>query len=200
MSTVNCSLSIVTRQPPILIFHYQYMSGPIKYCLIFTFIFNLHHLYGQSHKYLLLERGRSLKKIRIYPGSLIRLRFRGDDHFYTEQIKDLSGNFIFFENAVVKVSEIAEIDITGYKDRSPLFINLGKKLPLVGAGYFLIDNFNRSVVNSQPFEIDKKVARTSSVMAGVGFLFILFEKKTFKVKGRNRLRVVNLLPQENNEN
>ena len=48
---------------------------------------------------------------------------------------------------------------------------------------------------NQPFNIDEKVARSSGIMVGVGLLFVLFHKKTFKVRGRNRLSIVNLLPE-----
>ena len=169
------------------------MPKHIKYFLILSLTFHLHQTSAQGHKYLLLEKGASRKKIRIYPGSDITLRFHSEDRFYTRQIKYLSGELIFFENAVVKTTEIAEIDIRAHRQGSTLFVDLGKKLPIAGAGYFVIDNFNRTVVMNQPFNIDRKVVRTSSIMIGVGLLFILAEKKTFKVRGRNRLSIVNLL-------
>ena len=171
------------------------MPRHLKYCILFFITLQVHQTPAQGHKYLLLEKGASRKKIRIYPGSDIRLRFHGDDRFYLQQIKDLSEKFIFFENAVVKVTEVAEIDITNHKQGSNLFVDLGKKLPIAGTGYFLIDNFNRTVVMNQPFNIDEKVVRTSSIMVAAGLIFIFTDKKTFKVRGRNRLRVVNLIPE-----
>lgn len=176
------------------------MPKLIKYSLFLVLTLTLHHVSAQGHRYLLLEKGSSRKKIRIYAGSDIRLKFRGDRRFYTRQITDLRGDLIFFENAVVKTTEIAEIDITGHRQGSTLFVDLGKKLPVAGAGYFAIDYFNKAVVMNQPFSVDQKVVRTSSILVGVGLLFILSDKKTFKVRGRNRLSVVNLLPQENNKN
>ena len=171
------------------------MPKQLKYCLALLLTFYLHQIVAQSHKYLLLEKGPGRKKLRIYPGSDITLRFYGDRIFYTRQIKDISGDLIIFENAVVKYTEIAEIDISNLGQRSTLITELGRKLPIAGVGYFAIDNFNRSVVMNQPFNIDEKVARSSGIMVGVGLLFVLFHKKTFKVRGRNRLSIVNLLPE-----
>lgn len=154
----------------------------------------------QGHKYLMLERGRSLKKTRIYPGSTLRFKFEDDKHFYSGKIKDLRGDIIIFENSIIKVQEIARIDISGFKKQPSLLHGLAKKLPIAGAGYFLIDQFNRSVVNGQSLYVDRKVLRTSAIMVGMGLLLGFTVKKNVRIRGRNRLRIVNLLPEANNKN
>ena len=176
------------------------MSQLLKYYLLLAIVFYMAETSAQGHKYLMLERGRSLKKIRIYPGATLRFKFEDDQHFYSGQIKDLFGDMIIFENSVIKVQEIAAIDISGLKNQSLLLHGLAKKLPIAGAGYFLIDQFNRSVVNGRSLYVDRKVLRTSVIMVGLGLLFDLTVKNTVKIKGKNRLHVVNLLPDENNKN
>ncbi|MDN5211222.1 hypothetical protein QQ020_04145 [Fulvivirgaceae bacterium BMA12] len=165
-----------------------------------TIVFHVADTAAQGHKYLMLERGHSLKKIRIYPGSTLRFKFEGDKRFYSGKIKDLRGDMIIFENSIIKVQEIAGIDISEFKKQPPLLYGFAKKLPVAGAGYFLIDQFNRSVVNGQSLHIDRKVLRTSAIMVGVGLLLGFTVKNNVKIRGRNRLRIVNLLPEANNKN
>ena len=162
----------------------------ISFTLLFTFSY--YFTVAQNHKYILLEKGNSRHKIRIYPGEQIRFKFTDDRHFTTLRIKDLVGRYILIEHGIFPLEYIEEIDISDYKRRYGLLNAMGEKLPFAGLGYIMIDQFNRTVVQNQPWEYDQKVIRTGAIMVGIGLILKLTSTKKFKINKKNKISIVDL--------
>ncbi|MDN5203001.1 hypothetical protein QQ008_16545 [Fulvivirgaceae bacterium BMA10] len=144
----------------------------------------------QAQKFLLLSQRGAKKRVKINQGDVLRFKFKGDDRFYQDKIVNLAEGLIFLETTIINVKDVGVIDIRDHKDRSFNLPQYAAALPVAGVGYFLIDQVNNSIVDGNKLRIDEKVARTSGILIGLGFLIKWTERKYFKVNDRNRIQVI----------
>ena len=149
-------------------------------------------LYGQS--YLVLRKQGSMRKYEFFAGDEFVYRMKGVDIFFKDRVRDFADSTIILNDNIVHISQVAEIDVRNApSNRSEFLRYMEGLLPVVGIGYFALDLFNVSVVEGQPYKVDRGVAIGSAAMVASGYGLKLMRKKVFKLyKPRREAFIVGL--------
>ena len=145
-----------------------------------------------SQKYLVVEKLGTRKRYEYRVGQKITYKLKNEDFFRTDVITQLETNVIAFGFGFYSFEQIEAVNINR-KPRSGVdATKFSPFLLLGGAGYFLLDQFNNSVINGNKLSINDNVLRTSSVLVGLGALPLILKKRKVKLKKNWRLRLVDI--------
>ncbi len=118
----------------------------------------------EAQRVLLLKKPATLKYYTYRTGSTIDLRLAGSGQRLTKVITGISDTSITLRPELeVPLHNIERI----YRDRRPYTV-LSKATRMAGAGYFVLDVFNRSLNNDSPVVL-KNTAFISAAMIGFGY-------------------------------
>ncbi|MEQ6121757.1 hypothetical protein [Reichenbachiella sp. MALMAid0571] len=130
------------------------------------------------------------KRFKIYEGDEIKFRLEGEKYFNVETIKKLNGDSVFLQNSVVNIKDISVVDIRKYNQHRMNPDVLAGASVLAGAGYFIVDQFNHTVVKQRGWNVNGKVVRTSAILIGVGIIIHKTKRRYFKVNKKNKISIV----------
>lgn len=141
-----------------------------------------------AQTFLQIEKKGSFKTERYYVGDLIHFQLEGEDYWYEESIEEifLAEGVIHFTNRVIPINKISAIrDYDYYYGMK----SLGNKL-VIFAGSFTALSLLATLADWE-LSIDTAIIGGSAVVLGLLFKWI-FKHKTWKVKGKTRLRLLSL--------
>lgn len=128
-----------------------------------TLTFTIDSLQYKS-RFLALEKGGKVKRIRFYEGQRLHFRLKNDPFKYKPVIQEIGKDYIKVNDTALDLDEISSVTL--YPKRR--FIGLLSKFFLyAGVGYFLIDMVNHS------FEPTRETAIVSSSLIGPGLALAL---------------------------
>lgn len=162
-----------------------------KVLIVFTLLIYAQPLTAQ--KFLVLEKmGSPKKRYQFYVGEKLEYQVKGERFFREDVITDLVDSVIVFDYGFYTFSKINAINIKGKKQVSFDPVRIGPYLIVAGIGLFLIDQFNNTIINGNKADIDKRLLRSSAIMAGAGGILMLLKRNKIKLKGNWRLRIVDI--------
>lgn len=135
-----------------------------------------------------MEKRGSFKVRRYYPGDEVAFRIAGDDTWYAEEILDVlvDDDLVLFANRVVPVEKITHIRSFKMQRWSKPF---GRQLYNFSIGW-IVYSLGATLFGNP---LTTSVILVPAVASATGFLLQkLFRKRTFKIDGRRRLRVLDL--------
>ena len=138
----------------------------------------------QAQNFVLLEKEGTTKRIKFQVGDQMRFKLHGSDTLYDEQISAIFDSAVAFGNFQVNYADIKQVWIS----KTYFWSSYLKKFSiLVGVGYLGLDVFNRTINHDKPIlsQSAKTVLVTSAAIATVTHLC---ERRWFRVKGKNRIR------------
>ncbi|TDB68255.1 hypothetical protein [Arundinibacter roseus] len=152
-----------------------------------------------DQNYLILDASTMVggyHRQRFFPGDNIRFTLRGESTRFEEEIysvSDSSFTFVLINEAAGKMEyrEVMLRDIHKVKTfrRIPWITEGAFLLPLAGLTYIGADFFNRGIDN-QRFTTDRQTLLVGGSMMAAGFVFYKISFSTIKMKGANRIRVL----------
>ncbi len=145
-----------------------------------------------SQKYLVVEKLGTRKRYEYQVGQEITYKLKTEDFYRTDVITQLETNVIAFGFGFYSFEQIEAVNIGRKPRRGVDASKFSPFLLLGGAGYFLLDQFNNSVINGNKLSINDNVLRTSSVLVGLGALPLVLKKRRVKLKRNWRLRLVDI--------
>jgi hypothetical protein len=157
---------------------------------IFTLLTLLFSQFGWSQSYILLSKRGGKHHLRFYQGQTIRFKLHGENYFNTCMITTLRGEVIGCQGYYIHPREIAEISIQNTYQKGANLAQYGIVLGIAGVGYLLIDNLNRSVVNKEPWRVNRRVAAVSGGLLATGGGVYLLRKKSVKVGRKWKLTIL----------
>ena len=140
--------------------------------------------------FIQIEKRGSLKTERFYKGDLLLFQLEGEDGWFEETIEDIyvEENLVLFTNRIVPLDKIKAIrDINRYE----FLKNLGNRL-IVFSGVFFTYSLLATLAG-WTLSIDTGIIGGSALVVGLVFKW-LFKHKTWRIKGRKRLRALSLNP------
>lgn len=159
--------------------------------LITLFLFVL-STYTLAQNVLLLEKTGTNKRTTFRSGDLIRYKLADEDHYRNDYIVSIKDSSLVFHYHKINIEEISEIDI-----RKKNFIDIdlekvGSAMQIAGAGYVVLDNFNRYVVQGENYEFDNDVWITGGALIAIGTGVKFLKPRKFKVGGKYKLRIIDI--------
>ena len=147
-----------------------------------------------AQKFLSLEKLGKTKRQTYSIGEEIKYKNVSEDFERTDVITDLDYDkkLVIFRFDTVEVSNFEYIRVEPRKGVFSPYTGL--TIAAVGAAYFIIDWFNRSVVQGQDYTFDNNSAKTSLIIVGVGLLWYSFKRTKFKPGRNKRIRIADLSP------
>lgn len=139
---------------------------------------------------ILILMQKNKKQILIKSGQEIRFRLKGEKHFNKERITSLEEGLIFLETTIIKMEEIDVIDIRGHKKTAFNINSYAQALPFAGIAYIGVDQFNRVVIDGNSFHISGNTLRIAGSLILIGKLIKLTERKYFKPKTKNKMKIL----------
>lgn len=152
--------------------------------LFLTFSFSV----TQAQIFLQLEKTGSRKTVRFYEGDLLLFQLEGESDWYEESIEKIyvDDGIVQFTNRLVSVDKISAIrDYERYR----FFKGLGNKLVIFSATYLGL-SLLATLVGWELTE-DTAIIGGSAITLGLLMKWI-FKKKTWRIKGKRRLRALSL--------
>jgi hypothetical protein len=151
----------------------------------------LFHL-GYSQKFLVLEKMGTRKRIEYQLQQSITYQLKEESFFRTDVIEDLVDDVIVFQFGFFRIKDFQAVDIKVQQTNRADFSRHWLTLVVGGVGFFLVDQFNNTVINGNRVRIDEKVLRTSAIIAGTGVMMKVLKKNKVKLKRNWRLRIVDI--------
>lgn len=140
-----------------------------------------------AQKFLALDKpaGRE-KRLRFFEGDRLTFRLKNDPTRYSGIITRLEEQSLYIGETRVLVSDIDAVTIQNrYKD-SGILNSAPYMLPLAGLIYFAADGLNPgSRISSSTYIV-------SGSLIGTGVALKLFQKKTYRINGPRRLKIIDL--------
>ena len=130
------------------------------------------------------------KRFKIYEGDEIKFRLAEEKYFNIETIKKLQGDSIILQNSSIHIKDISKVDIRKYNQHRMNPDVLAGASVLAGAGYFIVDQFNHTVVKQRGWDVNGKVVRTSAILIAAGIIIHKTKRRYFKVNKNNKISVV----------
>jgi len=130
------------------------------------------------------------KRFKIYEGDEIKFRLAEEKYFNIETIKKLQGDSIILQNSSIHIKDISKVDIRKYNQHRMNPDVLAGASVLAGAGYFIVDQFNHTVVKQRGWDVNGKVVRTSAILIDAGIIIHKTKRRYFKVNKNNKISVV----------
>ena len=140
-------------------------------------------VYGQNTRLLILERTGSRNRITYTIGDVIILKLKGEDFEIRDEITNIDDSILFLSEFFIPVSSIKYIK-TVHK-RGFLSPSNGPKLMIAGGALILIDIFNQTVIQGDPYQYNKGVTITSASLIAAGGILMSLKYRKFK-PGKNR--------------
>ncbi len=157
--------------------------------LTITFIFFAITLSAiQAQTFLQLEKSGSHKTVRFYEGDLLLFQIAEEEDWYEETIEKIyiQDGIVHFTNRIVAIDNIVAIRDF---DRFRFFKGLGTKLLIFSGSYLGLSAL--ATLADWPLTIDTAIISGSALTLGLLFKWI-FKKKTWRIKGKRRLRALSL--------
>lgn len=137
------------------------------------------------------------KQLVILKKEKVIYRFYGGDEIVFSLKSDKKDVIKSYVNNIFDTAFQAHDVIIPYHKIERIYINkktfwrdAGPKFIVAGVGYFLIDQFNTTVIQDEEASLNKGVTITSSVLVGAGAAMMLIQKKYQKIGGRYRLMMI----------
>ncbi len=165
------------------------LSAVISYKLFLTGSFLLVTFASSlAQDFLVLEKTGTKKRYEYYPGDPMTFRIKGEI-FRTDEILTFTDSSLVFNGGAVAFKNITRVSL---KEHKQWMVGVGSKLIVAGAGYFLIDQFNNSVIQGNKASINDQVVKASLVIVGSGATLLLLSKKRVNTTKNWRLRRVRM--------
>ncbi|MEO1654450.1 MAG: hypothetical protein AAFU64_12965 [Bacteroidota bacterium] len=133
-------------------------------------------------RFLALEKGGNVKRIRFFIGDEIHFRLREDPYKYSPIIQDIGEKYITINNTNLALREIESVTIHHNRRWGRLFF---KFFLYAGVGYFLIDMVNNS------FRPTRETSIISSSLAAPGLaLSLTFRPRRIKLNKNRYLKTI----------
>ncbi|MCB0488554.1 MAG: hypothetical protein R2820_10155 [Cyclobacteriaceae bacterium] len=139
-----------------------------------------------------------LKKDRIITrfeeGEQIRFKRKGDDGYSLALIQGIHPGFIIVANDTVFTYDIEVVDVRKKKLTSFKVSSIGKGLMIAGAGLFLVDFFNTTVIINSDYELKNSAWRGSAVLLGLGTFMQFVNNDFFRQYRHRKIATLNFRP------
>ena len=150
-------------------------------------------IFGQNvllaQNYLVLERSGSKKDTNFKIGETMRFKLNSEKFYRKDQIVNLEDSTIEFKGYKVYLNEIEKIDISKKRFSGFNFNEIGKLIQIAGAGYVVLDQFNKYVVQGQQWEFEQDVWITGGILFGTGTILRLLHPKRFTISPHNKIYI-----------
>lgn len=140
---------------------------------------------ANAQKQLVLLKNQTVR-LRLHPGDEIVFRLKGSKRVRKSYVNNLYDTAVVAHEDVIPFHKIERL----YFKHSNFRNTLGTLFVIGGAGFFLIDQFNATVVEGDEPNLDDNVTKTSLGLLAVGLPMMLIHKNSQRIGGKYRLLVV----------
>jgi hypothetical protein len=137
---------------------------------------------------LILKRGKKAYSPEFNVGEEIRIKLVNERKHRKMKITGFYSDAIDFYGTKIKLTDIESVQVEfthGFFSPSN-----GKKLVIAGLAYFMVDQFNNSIVQGNEARISEQVVITSTALVAFGSLWMMLRNKTIKLGRKNRLMII----------
>ncbi len=145
-----------------------------------------------QREYIVIEKTLSDKQIKYSSGDKISYKLTGEDFFRTDHIIALNDSSIEFHYKQIKYSEIAQVNIKGYRFGGMDLSGIGSYIQIAGIAYIAIDQFNQVVVRGEDASFNQGVWLAGSLVFLGGTIMKWAAPNKVKLGGKYRIRYMNL--------
>lgn len=158
--------------------------------LIFSLLLTCLIYQTAAQQYLVVKK-RNNARLVFQSGDQLKFKVKGEKHWRRQLIIGFLENGIRFHYFDINLNDIEQIAIP-IEDRNYGIPNV---LIYAGIGFFVIDQFNQTVVNEQELDPNQSTIIVALTGIGTGFLWKLLKRKKYSVDGsRFRLETTDFIP------
>jgi len=139
--------------------------------------------HGQK-QLVVLKREKVL--LRLFPGDEFIYRLKGSNTIRTTYVNNLSDTAVVTHRDIVPFHRIDRL----YFPQRRFYNTVGTALVIFGAGLFIIDQLNVTVVNKKSPDLDPQVTALTLSSLAAGIPLMVIKKKSQRLKYPVRLMMV----------
>lgn len=163
-----------------------------KNVLLFSLIIVLSFSRAEAQKFMILQKGANQKtRIKYEEGDKITYQQRGQDFFVVDRIKEIHPNFLVLADNILKLEEIAVVDVRSIDERNQTLATLSGLLYGGGALLLVAETVNGLYHEKKLTYSDEGLIIGGSLLAS-GFILSRFKYQYFKHQGRNKIQIIDL--------
>ncbi len=143
--------------------------------LLWTFAFEA--VYAQ--KFMIIASKR--KKIMYKAGDPIKFKLKTEKKFHSSTIVAVMDTALQFKNYRIGFNEIDKVDIRWKKTGAFNWHQVGGLMQVAGLGYILLDQFNKTLIQGNPWEFESDVWITGAAIFAGGTVICMVDPKKIKI-------------------
>lgn len=145
---------------------------------------------AEAQQYLVVKK-RNKSKLVYETGDQLKFKVKGEKHWRKQLIVGFTEKGIRFHYFGIGLSDIEQIAIP-VEDRNYGIPNV---LIHAGIGFFVIDQFNQTVVSGEEFDPNQSTVIVALAGVGAGCLWKFLKRRKFNIDGsRFRLQTTDFAP------
>lgn len=139
-----------------------------------------------AQKYMVVSNAR--KQIYYKSGEIIRYKLKTEDHFRKSAIISVTDTAMKIKNYIIGYDEIDKIDIRGKSTGTFNWSRLGGYMQIAGIAYIAIDQFNKTVVQGNPWEFESDVWITGAIIFAGGTILRIIDPRKVKIGTKYKIK------------
>ena len=147
--------------------------------LLFLLLFAFVSETAGAQKYMVIASKR--KQFMYKAGEPIKFRLKTEKKYHRSTIKTVMDTALQFKNYRIGFNEIDKVDTRGKRSGAFNWHQIGFLLQVAGAGYILLDQFNKTVIQGNPWEFESDVWITGAAIFAGGTIIRAVDPKKIKI-------------------
>ncbi|WP_225443960.1 O-methyltransferase [Echinicola arenosa] len=165
-------------------------SSIIKFFIV-IFLFLANHQ-AQAQRYLILQKGGNQKsRITYHEGDLITYKQKEFDFFITDQIKEITREYLVLSENIIRPENILAVDVENTDERNRTIRAMSTLTAAAGLLLLTAETIN-SLYQEKSLSYSKGGLIISSSLLVSSFVISKLKKKYFKNEGRNKIQIIYL--------
>lgn len=159
---------------------------------VFVFFASLLIRVNAQPQLALMKKDRVIT--RFEEGEQIRFKKKSDDGYSIALIQGIHPGYIVVADDTVFTYEIEVVDLRKKKLTSFKVSSIGKGLMMAGAGLFLVDLFNTTVIINSDYQLKDSAWKGSAVLLGLGTFMQFVNNDFFRQHRHRKIATMNFRP------
>lgn len=145
-----------------------------------------------AQRYLILQKGGNQKsRIKYEEGDFITYRPQGFDYFLTDQIKEITREYLILTENIISPEKIAAVNVSKTDERNRTIRGLSTLTASAGVLLLVTETIN-GLYHEGNLEYSKGGLIISSSLFVSSFVLSKLKKRYFKNQGRNKIQIIYL--------
>jgi hypothetical protein len=166
----------------------------LAFVLLFGFAFEVAH----AQKYMVISGKR--KRVMYKAGDRIKFKLKTEKQYHQSTIVSVMDTALQFKNYRIAFDEIDKVDTRRKRTGAFNWHQVGALIQVAGIGYILLDQFNKTLIQGNPWEFEPEVWITGAAIFAGGTILRFLDPRKLKIGLKYHIKYLEIPKEEVQEN